>query len=48
MCKTTTARLKGSGMRWDGFNAEAVMSLAALEQSDQWKRYWRYCLDSTG
>ena len=29
MCKTTTARLKGSGMRWDGVNAEAVMSLAA-------------------
>jgi hypothetical protein len=48
MCKTTTARLKGSGMRWDGVNAEAVMSLAALEQSDQWKRYWRYCLEPTG
>lgn len=48
MCKTTTARLKGSGMRWDGANAEAVMSLAALEQSDQWKRYWRSCLRPTG
>ena len=48
MCKTTTARLKGSGMRWDGPNAEAVMGLAALEQSDQWKRYWRSCLQPTG
>ena len=48
MCKTTTARLKGSGMRWDGTNAEAVMGLAALEQSDQWKQYWRICLEPTG
>lgn len=48
MCKSTTARLKGSGMRWDGVNAEAVMALAALEQSDQWKRYWRSCLEETG
>jgi hypothetical protein len=48
ICKTTTARLKGSGMRWDGTNAEAVMGLAALEQSDQWKQYWRICLEPTG
>ena len=48
MCKTTTARLKGSGMRWDGTNAEAVMGLAALEQSDLWKRYWPSCLKATG
>jgi hypothetical protein len=48
MCKTTTKRLKGSGMRWDGTNAEAVMGLAALEQSDQWKQYWRFCLEPTG
>jgi hypothetical protein len=48
MCKTTTKRLKGSGMRWDGPNAEAVMGLAALDQSDQWKRYWQVCLKPTG
>ena len=48
MCKTTTARLKGSGMRWDGVNAEAVMGLAALEQSNQWTRYWRSGLKATG
>ena len=39
MCKTMTKRLKGSGMRWDGPNAEAVRGLAALDQSDQWKGY---------
>jgi hypothetical protein len=48
MCKTTTKRLKGSGMRWDGPNAEAVMGLAALEQSDQWEGDWQVCLRPTG
>jgi hypothetical protein len=43
MCKATTARLKGSGMRWDGDNAEAVMALDALEQSGEWQRYWDHC-----
>jgi hypothetical protein len=41
MCKTLTARLKGSGMRWDGDNAEAIMGLEALYQSGQWDAYWR-------
>ena len=41
MCKTTTARLKRSGMRWDADNADALMALAGLEQSDQWKLYWQ-------
>jgi hypothetical protein len=40
-CKTLTARLKGSGMRWDGGNAEALMGLEALYQSGQWDAYWR-------
>ena len=40
-CKTLTARLKGSGMRWGGDNAEAVMGLEALYQSGQWDAYWR-------
>lgn len=48
LCKTTTARLKGSGMRWDGDNAEAVMALACLEQSGQWQVYWRTRLRPTG
>jgi hypothetical protein len=40
-CKTLTARLKGSGMRWDKPNAEALMALAAIRQSDLWSTYWR-------
>jgi hypothetical protein len=40
-CKTLTARLKGSGMRWDADNAEALMGLEAIYQSGQWKAYWR-------
>jgi len=44
MCKTTTLRLKGSGMRWDADNAEAIMALDALEQSGEWRQYWKLCL----
>jgi hypothetical protein len=47
-CKTLTARLKGSGMRWDSDNAEAIMALEALTQSDQWEEYWRTQLRPTG
>ena len=45
-CKTLTARLKGSGMRWDPDNAEALMALEALTQSGQWENYWRTQLES--
>jgi hypothetical protein len=48
LCKTTTARLKGSGTRWDGDNAEAVRALACLERSGQWQVYWRTRLRPTG
>ena len=47
-CKTTTARLKGRGRRWDADNAEAVATLSALEQSGQWRLYWRTRLAPTG
>lgn len=47
-CKTLTARLKGSGMRWDGDNAEAIMALEALTQSGQWDSYWQSQLRKTG
>jgi hypothetical protein len=47
-CKTLTARLKGSGMRWDSDNAEAIMALEALTQSGQWDSYWRSRLRRTG
>jgi hypothetical protein len=40
MCKATTRRLKGPGMRWNRENAEAMMALEALYQSNQWDRYW--------
>ena len=32
-CKTLTARLKGSGMRWDADNAEALMALEASRRA---------------
>ena len=47
-CKTLTARLKGSGMRWDADNAEAVMAIEALTQSGQWDLYWQNQLPPTG
>ena len=45
--KTLTRRLKGSGMRWDTDNAEAVMALEALRESDLWTTYWRTLLPAT-
>jgi hypothetical protein len=44
MCRATTERIKGVGMRWDADNAEALMALEALDQSDEWKAYWSLCL----
>lgn len=41
MCKATTRRLKGQGMRWDLDNAEAMMALASMRQSRPWDRYWQ-------
>jgi uncharacterized protein UPF0236 len=39
-CKTTTARIKGRGRRWDSSNAEALMALAALHDSRLWYQHW--------
>ncbi len=47
-CKTLTARLKGSGMRWDSENAEAIMALEALTQSGRWDKYWETRLHEAG
>jgi hypothetical protein len=41
MCKATTQRIKGVGMRWDADNAEHVMALEALDQSGAWNAYWK-------
>lgn len=40
-CKTLTTRLKGSGMRWDAGNAEAIMAIESLTQSGLWNSYWQ-------
>jgi hypothetical protein len=39
-CGCLTERLKGSGMRWDADNAEAVMAVASIYYSNQWDKYW--------
>lgn len=39
-CKTSTARLKGRGRRWDAPHAEAVAALTTLYDSHQWHLYW--------
>jgi hypothetical protein len=39
-CKTSTARLKRSGQRWDRRSAEQVAALGNLQDSDQWNGYW--------
>ncbi len=39
-CKTVPARLKGSGMRWNLPNAEAMAALACVEQSNMLDDYW--------
>lgn len=46
MCGVTTDRVKGRGRRWDIDNAEAMMALEALYQSNQWDRYWSRVLHS--
>jgi hypothetical protein len=39
-CKTVPARLKGSGMRWNLPNAEAMAALACVDQSNMLEAYW--------
>jgi len=39
-CKSESRRLKGVGMRWAPKNAEAMLALESLHQSNQWKTYW--------
>lgn len=41
-CGRLTSRLKGSGMRWDVANAEAMMGLGSVYCSNLWDAYWRY------
>lgn len=39
-CKTVPRRLKGSGMRWNLPNAEAMAAWACVDQSNQMDNYW--------
>lgn len=41
-CNTTTARVKGPGMRWDNDNADAMLALSALDHSNLWNTYWTH------
>ena len=43
-CRVLSDRVRGSGMRWDADNAEAVMALEAMEQSHQWPQYWKIAM----
>jgi hypothetical protein len=40
MCKSLSRRMKGIGMRWTARNAEAMVAIEALQQSNLWSRYW--------
>ena len=40
MCKAAALRVKGVGKKWDADNAEAIMTLEALDQSGLWEAYW--------
>lgn len=40
MCKSLSRRMKGIGMRWTACNAESVVALECLHQSDLWSAYW--------
>jgi hypothetical protein len=42
-CGATPHRVKGQGKRWDIGNAEAVIALEALHQSDLWDEYFANC-----
>jgi hypothetical protein len=44
MCGVTTDRIKGRGRRWNLDNAEALMALEGLCQSNLWDRYWAKAL----
>lgn len=40
-CGCLTRRLKGSGMRWDSDNAQAIMALSSVYYSNLWDNYWK-------
>jgi hypothetical protein len=40
MCKSLSRRMKGIGMRWKPSNAESMVALETLHQSELWRAYW--------
>jgi hypothetical protein len=40
MCKSLSRRMKGIGMRWTSKNAESMIGLESLHQSNLWPAYW--------
>jgi hypothetical protein len=40
MCKSLSRRMKAAGMRWTVANAESMVALEALHQSNLWPLYW--------
>lgn len=42
-CGALPHRVKGPGKRWDPDNAEAVIALESLYQSNLWDEYWTTC-----
>jgi hypothetical protein len=45
-CRVVPDRVKGPGKRWDADNAEAMMALEALHQSQQWAAFWQAALNN--
>lgn len=39
-CRVIPARIKGPGKRWDQDNAQAIMALEAIQQSNLWGKLW--------
>jgi hypothetical protein len=40
MCKSLSRRMKGIGMRWSPANADSMVALETLHQSNLWRTYW--------
>jgi hypothetical protein len=44
-CRVVPDRVKGPGKRWDADNAEAMMVLEAVRQSNLWPTFWQAALN---
>lgn len=46
-CRVVPDRVKGAGKRWDTDNAEAIMALEAMHQSQQSEAYWKLAMSGS-